>query len=62
MREFIRREWLTLILWTLTGALLWYALSVDRSELIGAYGLIATGICWEFIHRVFGSNKRDRQR
>jgi len=62
MREFIRREWLTLVLWTLTGALLWYALAVDRSKLVGAYGLIATGIFWEFIHRTFGSRWRDRQR
>ena len=61
MRQLIRREWPTVVLWSLAGALLWYALAVDRSKLIGAYGLIATGVFWEFVHRVFGPNKRDRQ-
>lgn len=61
MRQFIRREWLTVVLWSLAGALLWYALAVDRSKLTGAYGLIATGVFWELIYRVFGPNRRDRQ-
>ena len=60
MGQFIRREWLTLVLWSFAGAVLWYALAVDRSKLIGAIGFIGLGAFWEFTDRVFGLNRRDR--
>ena len=61
MRQFIRREWPTIVLWSLAGALLWYALAVDRSKLTEAYGFIATSVFWEITHRLVGPNRRDRQ-
>ncbi len=61
MNAFLRKNWLPIILWSGAAAILWYALSVDRSKLGGAIGLIATGLLFEFIHRVFGTHSEDRQ-
>jgi len=43
------------------GVSLWYALAVDRSKLTAAYGLITTGVFWEFVHRVLGPNRHDTE-
>ncbi len=60
MKQFLRREWLSLLCWSIAALLLWYAVVVDRSRLGETLGLIATGLVFEFIHRVIGSNKEDR--
>ncbi|MDQ3079295.1 MAG: hypothetical protein M3R03_04785 [Pseudomonadota bacterium] len=58
MGAFIRKNWLPIVLWTGAAVILWYALAVDRSKLGGAIGLIATGVFFEIIYRVFGSEDR----
>ena len=50
---------MSLLVWSLAGVLLWYALVIDRAKLSGVIGLIATGIAFEFIHRVFGGSSED---
>lgn len=60
MKIFMRREWQTVILWSLASLILWYALYADPDTLGGALGFIATGIAYEVIHRVFGTNSEAR--
>jgi hypothetical protein len=61
MVAFIRKTWLPIILWSGAAVILWYALAVDRSKLGGAIGLIATGLLFEVIHRIFGTHSEDQQ-
>ena len=60
MTSFLRREWSSVLLWSITALLLWYALAVDRARLIEAVTFVAIGLIYEFIHRVVGNNKEDR--
>jgi hypothetical protein len=60
MGRFIRREWGSLLIWSIAALLLWYGLEVDRTKLPGAIGLIVAGLVNEFIIRVIGTNKEDR--
>jgi hypothetical protein len=60
MKGFLRREWLSLLLWGGSACVFWYSLSVDRSALNEAIGLIICGLVYETIHRIFGTHSEDR--
>jgi hypothetical protein len=60
MKELLRREWLTLLIWGAVVILLWNAFATGEPSRVEAIGLLVLTLLYEFIARVFGTNKEDK--